>query len=215
MAITDDGKVAVLDRYTSKSIVIYDEKGNVSGEIPLQGEGIEETGLVTGVFADGKDVYVEKEHGSLVRVGTTDGQPASDRGEVPGRPSRDGQSFLHTGVIDPPAGRMYVSAVDRPTMQHRFTRELRLGAAIHGILMLDSDKLGTIYIATLLEQNGTEVVILTCLEPLNGFPVGSASLPVNTMPEETFRDLAVLDDGGVIYSVRTEQGVSYQRYDCL
>jgi hypothetical protein len=80
--------------------------------------------------------------------------------------------------------------------------------------MLDTDKLGTIYLATQLDQNGTEVLILTCLEPLRGFPTGSATLPVNTMPEETFRDLAVLDDGGVIYSVRTEQGVSYQRYDC-
>lgn len=214
IAITDDGKVAVLDRYNSKSIVMYDENGGSLGEIPLQGEGLEEPGLVTGVFVDGKDVYVEKEHGSLMRVGTTDGQPSADRGELPGRPSRDGQSLLHAGVIDVAAGRMYVSAIDRPTMQHRFTRELRHGAEIRGILMLDSDKMGTIYLATQLDQNGAEVVILTCLEPLKGYPTGSAMLPVNTMPEETFRDFAVLDDGGVIYSVRTEEGVSYQRYDC-
>lgn len=214
VAISDDGNVAVLDRYSSKSIVLYDEKGNSLGEIPLQGEGLEETGLATGIFVDGKDVYVEKEHGPLVRVGTTDGKPSTDRGEVPGRPSRDGQSFINAGVIDVAAGRMYVSAIDRPTMQHRFTRELRHGAEIHGILMLDTDKLGTIYLATQLNQNGTEVVVLTCLEPLKGYPTGSATLPVNTMPEETFRDFAVLDDGGLIYSVRTEEGVSYQRYDC-
>jgi hypothetical protein len=214
MAVTKDGKVAVLDRYSSKSIVMYDAKGNPLGEIPLEGEGLEQTGLVTGVFVDGDDVYVEKEYGPLQRVGTTDGKPATEPGEIPGRPSRDGQSFINAGVIDMPAGRMYVSAIDRPTMQHRFTRELRQGAEIHGILMLDSDKLGTIYVATLLEQEGKEAVILTCLEPLRGFPMGNVVLPVNTMPEETFRDLAVLDEGGVIYSVRTEQGVSYQRYDC-
>jgi hypothetical protein len=214
MAISKDGKVAVLDRFNSKSIVMYDDKGNSLGEIPLDGEGLEEPGLVTGVFVDGDDVYVEKEHGPLLRVGTTDGKPAADRGEIPGRPSRDGQSFINAGVIDAPVGRMYVSAIDRPTMQHRFTRELRHGAPITGILMLDSDKLGTIYLATQLEQNGSEVVILTCLEPLKGFPTGSATLPANTLPEESFRDFAVLDDGGVLYSVRTEQGVSYQRYDC-
>jgi hypothetical protein len=214
MAVANNGNVAVLDRYFSKSVVMYDEKGNSLGEIPLEGEGLEETGLVTGVFVDGDDVYVEKEHGPLQRVGTTDGKPSTDRGEIPGRPSRDGLSFINAGVIDVVAGRMYVSAIDRATMQHRFTRELRHGAEIRGILMLDTDKLGTIYLATLLDQNGSETVILTCLEPLKGYPTGSAQLPVNTMPEETFRDFAVLDDGGVIYSVRTEQGVSYQRYDC-
>lgn len=214
VAIGKDGSVAVLDRYFSKSIVMYDEKGNALGEIPLEGEGLEETGLVTGLFVDGNDVYVEKEHGPLQRIGTTDGKPATDRGEIPGRPSRDGQSFINAGVIDVAAGRMYVSAIDRPTMQHRFTRELRQGSPIRGILMLDTDKLGTIYLATQLDQNGTEVLILTCLEPLKGFPMGSVQLPVNTMPEETFRDFAVLDEGGVIYSLRTEQGVSYQRYDC-
>lgn len=214
IAISKDGSVAVLDRFTSKSVVMYDQNGNALGELPLEGEGIDETGLTTGVFVDGNDVYVEKEHGPLVRIGTTDGKPASDRGEIPGRPSRDGNSFLNAGLIDPPAGRMYVSAIDRATMQHRFTRELRQGSPIHGILLLDSDKLGTIYLATLIEQNETEKLILTCLEPLKGYPTGSAELPVNTLPEETFRDLAVLDDGGVIYSVRTDQGVSYQRYDC-
>lgn len=214
VAIANDGNVAVLDRYFSKSVVMYDDKGNPLGEIPLEGEGLEETGLVTGVFVDGNDVYVEKEHGPLQRVGTTDGKPVTDRGEIPGRPSRDGQSFINAGVIDVAVGRMYVSAIDRPTMQHRFTRELRHGAEIRGILLLDTDKLGTIYLATLIDQNGTESVILTCLEPLKGYPTGSALLPVNTMPEETFRDFAVLDEGGVIYSVRTEQGVSYQRYDC-
>lgn len=214
LAVSSDGNVAVLDRFTSKSVVMYDQNGNALGELPLEGEGIDETGLTTGVFVDGNDVYVEKEHGPLVRIGTTDGKPASDRGEIPGRPSRDGQSFLNAGLIDPLAGRMYVSAIDRATMQHRFTRELRHGVPIHGILLLDSDKLGTIYLATLVEQNETEKLILTCLEPLKGYPTGSAELPVNTLPEESFRDLVVLDDGGVIYSIRTEQGVSYQRYDC-
>lgn len=214
LAVSKDGNVAVLDRFNSKSVVMYDQNGNALGELPLEGEGIDETGLTTGVFVDGNDVYVEKEHGPLVRIGTTDGKPASDRGEIPGRPSRDGNSFINAGLIDPPAGRMYVSAIDRATMQHRFTRELRQGAPIHGILLLDSDKLGTIYLATLIEQNDTEKLILTCLEPLKGYPTGSAELPVNTLPEETFRDLVVLDDGGVIYSIRSEQGVSYQRYDC-
>ncbi len=215
LAVADDGSAAVLDRFSSKSVVLYDEKGNVRGEIPLEGEGIEETGLVTGIFTDGKDVYVEKEHGPLLRIGTTDGQPAPDRGEIPGRPTRDGLSFLTAGIIEAPTGRMYVNSIERSTMQHRFTRELRHTGEIRGIHLLDTDKAGTIYLATLLERQGEgETMVLTCLEPLKGIPMGSAALPVNTMPEETFRDLAGLDDGGVVYSVRTEAGVSYQKFDC-
>jgi len=218
MAVTDDGKVAVLDRFNSKSVVMYDENGGVLGEVPLEGEGLEELGFVTGVFVDGNDVYVEKEHGPLLRIGTTDGQEAPERSEVPGRPTRDGLSYIKAGIIEPELGRMYVSSVDRATMQHRFTREYRQGSAIRGILLLDTDKSGTIYIATLLAQGEGESeslsVVLSCHEPLKGIPVGTAVLPVNTMPEETFRDLVVLDEGGVVYSVRTEEGVSYQKYDC-
>lgn len=215
LAIADDGSAAVLDRFSSKSVTLYDEEGKYKGEIPLEGEGVDETGLVTGVFVDGKDVYVEREHGPLVHIGDTSGKPAEPRKEVPGRPSRDGLSFLNAGLTDPPAGRAYVSSIERATMQHRFTRELRLEAPILAIVMLDSDKSGVIYFAMQVERApGDEVVFLTCLEPLKGVPIGTAVMPANTLPEETFRDLAVLDDGGVIYSLRTEEGVQYQRYYC-
>jgi hypothetical protein len=95
------------------------------------------------------------------------------------------------------------------------TRELRLQAFVRAILLLDTDRAGTIYLATLVEQpDSSEVVLLNCLEPLKGVVVGSAVLPPNTLPEETFRDFTVLDEGGVIYALRTEQGVSYLKYDC-
>jgi hypothetical protein len=164
---------------------------------------------------DGKDVYVEREHGPLVKVGDTSGKPAEERTEIPGRPSRDGLSFLNAGLTDAGAGRAYVASIERATMQHRFTRELRLEAPIQAIVLLDSDKSGVIYFAMQVERApGDEVVFLTCLEPLKGLPIGTAVMPANTMPEETFRDLAVLDDGGVVYALRTDAGVQYQRYDC-
>ncbi|KFA90410.1 hypothetical protein Q664_28620 [Archangium violaceum Cb vi76] len=44
----------------------------------------------------------------------------------------------------------------------------------------------------------------------------SLPLPVLSiaMPEETFRDFAVPDGGGVLYSVRTLEGVTLRRYTC-
>ena len=215
MAVGPDGSTAVLDRYADKMVAVYDESGNLRGELPLQGEGVEDVGSVTGVFVDGDGVYVEREHGPLVQIGTTNGQPVDPRSEIPGRPSRDGLSFLKAGIIDPPEGRVYVASIDRATGENRFTRELRLQAFVRSIVLLDTDKTGTIYFATEVEQGeGQEMVLLNCLEPLQGVVVGSAVLPVNTLPEETFRDFVVLDEGGVIYSLRTEQGVSYLKYDC-
>ena len=213
LAVAADGSLVVLDRLVGKQVNVYDPSGRLRAEIPLDGVDVGDPGFLTGVFVDGKDVYVEREHGSLSRIGDTSG-PAATPDEVPGRPSRDGATWLHAGIVDPSAGRTFVSAVDRATGQHRFTRELRQKAEVRSILLLDSDAAGTIYFATELADGDHEWVALTCLEPRHGQPVGAAVLPVNTLPEETFRDLTVLDRGGVVYALRSDTGVSYQAYEC-
>jgi hypothetical protein len=215
VAVGADGSIAVMDRVVDKKIALYDPSGAIRAELPLPGEGIPEPGLVTGVFIDGNDVYAEREHGPLVKLGDVNGVPADQRVEIPGRPSRDGQSYLKAGITDPAAGRAYVTAIDRKTNEHRFTREERYKAEIHSIVLLDADKSGTIYFAVALhEEPASDWVELRCLEPMKGQTIGTAILPPNTMPEETFRDLTVLDDGGVIYAIRSEDGVTYRRYDC-
>ena len=88
------------------------------------------TPLSTGLFVDGDSVYVEAEHGPLIRVGGLDGKADPERPQFPGRPSRDGKSFL-------------------ASRQHRF-----------------------------------------------------------------FRDFAVPNSGGVLYSVRTLEGMTLQQYTC-
>jgi hypothetical protein len=218
LALGDDGSIAVLDRHGEADVALYGEDGALVGTLPLVGEGIESAGDVTGVFVDGKDVYVEAEHGPLWRIGDTTGTPADPREQIPGRPSRDGKLYLKAGITDAKAGRTYVIANERPSGEHRFTRELRFEAPVWSIVLLDTDRAGTIYFAAEV-QVGAEgvdpnVVLLTCLDPATGTPVGSAELPANTLPEESFRDLVVLDEGGVVAALRTEQGVSYQRYAC-
>ena len=124
---------------------------------------------------------------------------------------------LHVGThrYDAQAGRAYVSSVDRKTGDHRFTRQLRFKSEIHSILMLDTDKNGVIYFAVALHEDpAVEYGLLQCLDPQKGTVIGSATLPVNTMPEETFRDLTVLDGGGVLYAIRSSEGVTYKRFDC-
>lgn len=215
IAVAADGSIAVLDRHDGQAVTLFDESGAMKGTLPLVGEGIEDSGEVTGVFVDGNDIYAERAHGSLVKVGDTSGMPAEPRSEIPGRPTRDGLSYISAGITDPATGRVYVASVERATMEHRFTRELRLKTIVHSIVLLDSDVQGTIYFGVELESAaGDSSVLLSCLEPLKGITVGTAVLPANTLPEETFRDFVVLDGGGVVYAVRSEQGVSYMQYDC-
>jgi hypothetical protein len=216
IAVAEDGTVAVLDRYGEEDVALYDANGNPIGTLPLAGEGVESAGHVTGVFVDGSDVYVESEHGPLFKIGNTSGVAAEPREEVLGRPSRDGKSWIKAGITDAPAGRAYVVSNERPSGEHRFTRELRLDAPIWAILLLDSDLSGTIYFAAEVEEEGGggNAVSLACLDGLTGAPLGTAVLPANTMPEESFRDFVVLDGGGVVYAARSEAGVTYQRYDC-
>jgi len=214
LAVADDGSVAVLDRFGDEDVVVYGPDGSLVGSIPLAGEGIDGPGYVTGVFVDGTDVYVEHEHGPLIRIGDTKGAPAEPREQIPGRPSRDGKSYLKAGITDAAAGRTYVVSNARPSQEHRFTRELRFDASVWAILLLDTDLSGTIYFAVQIDEGSEHVVVLTCLDPLTGVPQGSAILPANTLPEESFRDFVVLDEGGVVAAMRSEKGVSYERHDC-
>jgi hypothetical protein len=93
VTVAKDGTLLVLDRLRDKSVAIIDpETGTLRGDLPLQGEGIPETGGITGTFVDGDSVYVEREHGALIRIGDLAGTADTTRPEIPGRPTRDGRS---------------------------------------------------------------------------------------------------------------------------
>jgi hypothetical protein len=220
VAVARDGTLAVLDRLGDRRVSLVGPDGRVRADLPIEGANVPEGGGVTAVVVDGDDVYVEREHGPLVRIGDTSGREDRERSEIPGRPSRDGLSYVSAGLVDAATGRFFVNSVERPSLQHRFTREIRLESVLAGIVMLDTDRAGTIYVAVLTHPAGATTeplpmtVRLLCLDPLQGRPLGQAALPANTSPEETFREMVVLDDGGVLYAVRTDEGVSLERFDC-
>lgn len=215
IAVSDDGTVALLDRYGSEQVALHDAYGNIVGSLPLAGEGVESAGHVTGIFVDGSDVYAETEHGPLWRLGSTGGVPAEPRTELPGRPSKDGTFYVKAGIIDAGEGRAYVAVNERPSEEHRFTRELTMGSSIRQIVLLDTDKEGTIYFGAelVVDEPKTEVMIV-CIDSGAGEVQGTVTVPANDMPEESFKDFVVLADGGVIYALRTESGVEYKTADC-
>lgn len=214
LATADDGTVAVLDRLGTKDVKLFDDHGAEKGVLTLEGKGVKESGAVTGVFTDGNKVYAETEHGALTLLGTTDGQ-AGDRSELPGRPSRDGTSYISAGITNANDGRVWVSAITRATNQHRFTRELKMGTPIPSLLLLDSDKAGVMYLAMLaMPQENEPMVLLSCLAGKDGTPMSTVQIPANTIAEETFREFAVLDGGGVLHLEMTDSGATYRKYDC-
>ncbi|MDP3279130.1 MAG: hypothetical protein Q8Q09_28315 [Deltaproteobacteria bacterium] len=233
IAMGRDGSMAVMDRLIDRTVSIMGPDGRERGRLALAGTGIDHTGSVTGVFVDGTDVYAERQHGPLVRVGSTDGTSTGERTEVPGRPTRDGTAWVSVGSVDMQAGKLYINAVARPSEQHMYTRELHLPLQIRQVVMLDSDRQGIVYLAvqgvtaaaaaqaaSQAAAQDAEVrepagqVLLVCVDLASGRSTGQATLPVNTSADETFREIVVRDEGGVVYAVRSEQGVEYREYRC-
>lgn len=217
LAIAGDGTIAVLDRLVSRRVAILSPDGREVGSLPLEGEGVPETGGVTGVFVDDDDVYVERENGPLVRIGDVRGEEG-ERTEIPGRPTRDGRSYIMAGLVEPAAGRFFVNAIARPSREHRYTRDISVPLTLRQILLLDTDLAGVIYVAVAGTPYGAseevEEVRLLCLAPADGTTIGFAILPPNLDPDETLREMTVLDGGGVLYAMRSAEGVTIGLYDC-
>ena len=219
LAVGKDGTVAVMDKLLDKQVALFSADGKPLGALPVEGKNLENGGAASGVFIDGDDVYVEREHGDLVKIGDKNGKPDPERKEVPGRPSRDGKAYLTAMITSPPEGRVSLTVIDRPGLQLRYTRELRLGTEVYGLNLLDTDLAGIIYLGvmTMISNEKGEPkpgVTLLCLDPRDGVPLGKAELPPNESPEETVRELVVLDQGGVLYLHRTDEGARLTRWDC-
>ncbi len=220
VAVTADGTALVMDRLVDKAVAVIGPDGKQKGELPLEGKGLEEGGASTGLFADGDDVYVEREHGDSVRIGDSSGKADTERPEVPGRPAGDNKTYLTAGITNGPAGLVAVTAVDKATQQHRFTRQLVVGAPVVALNLLDADLSGIIYLGTVVfGPNSTPevpefAVTLLCLDPVDGAPLAGTSLPTNSSPEETFRELQVVPEGGVLMLVRSPAGAQLVHYQC-
>ncbi len=212
VAVTKDGTTVLLDRLAEKKLTLLDPRGKKFAELPLTHPKLGETGLSTGVFVDGKDVYVEKEHGVLLHVGTTDGQPAEEGKELSGRPSKDGALLLTAGLSSPNEGKAYLNAFDRQSGSLRFARALAFPRPSAAIVLLDSDLKGTLYLG--VAAGAEPVAHVACLDSTDGHVLGRTVLPLSTTPEESFRDFSVTADGNIVFALRTEERVEYRAATC-
>lgn len=212
LALAKDGTAVLLDRHGGHDVTVVDSRGRTIGEVPL-GTRAGEPGLVTGVFVDDRTVYVEKEHGSLVPIGTLDARTVDESvPTIAGRPSKDGTLLLLAGLSSPTEGKAFVNATDRKTGSLRFARTIQFPRPARSIALLDTDARGTIYLGVAYESPPSTTV--ACMAPSDGHVIGRVTLPASSVPEESFRDLAVGDDGTIVYAVRNDDGVEYRSATC-
>jgi hypothetical protein len=214
IAVAENGTIALLDRHGGKSVTLMDGAGRPIGNLPIEGPTLQQSGLATGVFVDGKSVYAEREHGALVRLGGLDGSRGEAQ-ELSGRPSKDG-TYLAAAWKAPDAARgFFYSAFDRAQNKLRFTRSRSV--PVSSLVLLDTDRQGQLYVGVQgMDAEGVpkNVATVFCFSATSGELSGQASVRLSVLPEESFRDLVVTDDGEIVSQVRSESGVTFERTRC-
>lgn len=219
LALTKDGRTITLDRLVDQEIQIYDARGQPKNSAPIVGPGLDEGGKSTGVFAENDGIYVEREHGTLVRVSDSEGNADGDRKELPGRPTRDGRLVVTAALVDAASGSLIVTAFDRTTFEPRWSRALSMEALILQVLMLDSDPSGKVYVAAATAMEGPEpnfelfdAKIRVVRLSAEGAIEGVIDLPPLSNGEDIFRPLTVGEDGAIYLMISSEKGVEIRRF---
>lgn len=219
LALGPRGELITLDRLVDKQLEIYGPDGKLKNAVPIEGKGLDDAGLATGVFAGEDGIYVEREHGSLVRVADAEGNPDGERPELPGRPIGDGGLVANAGIVDAGQGIVVVTAFDRATLEVRWSRTVELGASILQLLMLDSDRAGNVFLAAAIADEGPppdfalqDAMIRVLRFNAAGEPTGSVDLPALDSGDDVQRPLTVDDDGAILLMKSGASGVEVVRY---
>ncbi len=213
-----DGRMAVVDRLGNSEVLFYDISGKLTGTVPLVGGGIQEGGGVTGLFADGTGVHVERENEEVFRVAGLDGTPDPDRPSNPGRPTRDGRYFLSAHIADAGSGRAIVRAFDHDG-NVVWQRQLMFPRQILHLVLLDSDRAGHVYVGATLAREDQATYDLTDVATVvvrlgadDGSGLGNLTLPASSEPEEVFREISVRDDGVLLQMLVVNGGIEVREH---
>jgi len=217
VALAPNGKTVLLDRLTDKNVTIVGADGKVISEIPLEGKGIPEAADTTGVFADPEGVYVEREHGSVVKVADAEGQPDPKRPELPGRPTRDGKRVITAAIADAALGRCVLTAFDRATLEVAFAVSFDFSRPLLQILLLDSDTNGNVYVGAegareREDHTAFDAALMVMRFGPDGSITGRIELPAGNLGDETVRPLTIGDDGALYVMIATESGMAVSRH---
>jgi len=208
LVVDPRGGYALLDRLAARHVRFLDADGKERSVVQLEGPGVPEGGLVTGLFAQKDGFWVEVEHQTIVRVALADGSPDSARPSLEGRRSFNGGPLLR--AARDPHGYAVVSA-------STFFARVPFGAPVLELVGLESDGTTT-YVAAHTGREQTqapfalydEKTFVVALDP-SGLEIGRFELPPNTGPEETLRTVALSPKGELHYLHVGQNGASIRR----
>lgn len=215
LALGPRGELVLLDRLGRSEVTIADATGAIQQTDGVVGGPIREGGQVTGLFVNATGIYLEREHTDAVRIGGPDGRFDPERPVVPGRPSRTGDSFTRVALVGRRSSLVTITEYD-PGGGLRWQRTVTFPQPILQVTLLDSDRRGHLFVGAIVAVEARQPpyrleqvkLVVVRLERSNGTDAGALVLPASDRPEETFRDLAVTDDGEVIQLLIAETGVT-------
>jgi hypothetical protein len=189
------------------------ERYAASGEGPTQVTLDRRIQLVTGLFVDGTQIWVEQEHG-LQHLVAAQGQALSPgEGKVaPGRPHR-GQPGARLGARR--AGSHQAQVLRYSPERASLLLEVTTPLPLVQITALETDAAGRVYLGLELGVEAGPELALTQVRELmlvvDGERVSVVDLAVGRVTD-TFRPLAVSREGEIYQMQTTEQGVTVRRW---
>jgi hypothetical protein len=203
LAVDPRGGWALLDRLVAREVRFLDRDGKVRARVPVVGPGIDEGGLVTGLFAARDGFWLEVEHTSLVRVATADGEPD------PQRPTLEGRRATPTAPMLRAARDARGFAVVSATGAGGFFARVPFDAPVLSLVGLEGDGLGTTFVGAHLGRESSsfalydEKVSVVALDA-QGTEIGRFDLPPPEGPEEQLKSM-VLSPAGHVHVLHVGQ----------
>jgi len=139
--LTSSGWFVLLDRLARRTMVVVDPMGNVVRTVPIEGPGIPDGGLVTGMWVDDKGVWLEHFNEHRVRVLNTKLQPCT-RDIEPGRPFGNG---LNLFASLNPRGNSPTLWTELPNGDRIANVLVPTSHAVSRIVSLETDGAGDVY----------------------------------------------------------------------
>jgi hypothetical protein len=211
LVVDPRGGYALLDRLKARHVRFLDASGAERGIVQLEGPGVPEGGLVTGLFAHKDGFWVDVEHEKLVRVALADGSPDPVRPTLEGRRSFNGGPLLR--AARDPQGYAVVSA----TGAGGFFARVPFTAPVLELVGLESDGATTYIAAHVGREQQTapfalydEKLFVVALDT-SGLEIGRFELPPNTGPEETLKTITLSPKGEVHFLHVGQTGASIRR----
>ena len=200
LALDPRGGIALLDRLVDKAVVFVDATGKETKRVAIVGDGIQEGGAATGLFATNDGFWIEVEHRSMVRVALPNGDPDLARTTIEGRRTIDGGPLLQ--AARDPSGFAVVSS----SGQTPFLVRVPFAEPVVQLEALESDAKGGVYLAahlgieqpiapyTLIDQT----VVVVALDAA-GSELGRIEFPAPDAEDEQLRPIAIGPDGAVYH----------------